>query len=142
MNETEAVVELLGGSKAVGTGVRTLADLDVRLRAGLPRAALDRVVAAAAPAAERVKLRNRIVPRASYQRSRRLSPLHSATTERLARITALVQWVWEDDERAQRFLWTPHPELGGRRPIEVALTELGAREVEEVVQRGLHGLPV
>jgi putative toxin-antitoxin system antitoxin component (TIGR02293 family) len=53
-----------------------------------------------------------------------------------------VQWVWEDDERAQRFLWTPHPELGGRRPIEVALTELGAREVEEVVQRGLHGLPV
>jgi putative toxin-antitoxin system antitoxin component (TIGR02293 family) len=68
--------------------------------------------------------------------------MHSAATERLARITALVQWVWADEKIAREFLWRPHSELNGRRPIEVALTELGAREVEEVIERGLHGLPV
>jgi putative toxin-antitoxin system antitoxin component (TIGR02293 family) len=142
MNGTEAVVELLGGTRTVGASVRTIADLDAAVRAGLPRTSLDRVVEAAAPASERVWLRNRLVPRATYQRRRKLSPSHSATIERIARVTALANWVWEDEAHSQRFLWTPHPELGGRRPIEAALTELGAREVEEVLQRGLHGLPV
>lgn len=136
------VVELLGGQKSLGRRVQTLADLDAAVHAGLPRAALDHFLEFAAPPAERARLRNRIVPRASYQRLRRLNPTHSATTERLARIGAFVRWVWEDDEKAREFLWKPHPELGGRRPIEAALTELGAREVEEVIQRGLHGLPV
>ena len=142
MNGTEAVVELLGGSRAVGGAVRTPADLDAAVQAGLPRTSLDRVVEAAAPASERIWLRNRLVPRATYQRRRKLSASHSATIERIARVTALANWVWDDHSHARRFLWTPHPELAGRRPIEAALSELGAREVEEVLQRGLHGLPV
>jgi putative toxin-antitoxin system antitoxin component (TIGR02293 family) len=136
------IVHLLGGAKAVGRPVRSVADLDAAIQAGLPREALEHLMTAVAPEPERAKLRNRVVPRASFQRSRTLSAAHSATTERLARITALAQNVWEDDAKAQRFLWTEHPELGGRKPIEVALTELGARQVEEVIQRGLHGLPV
>lgn len=142
MESHKDIVRLLGGAKAVGRPVRTLGDLDKAIQAGLPRAALEHLMSAVAPEAERAKLRNRVVPRASYQRSKTLSPMHSATTERLARISALVRSVWENDEWTQRFLWTAHPELGGRKPIEVALTELGAREVEEVIQRGLHGLPV
>jgi putative toxin-antitoxin system antitoxin component (TIGR02293 family) len=142
MVEYREVLELLGGRAAIGRSVKTLADLDAAINAGLPRSALDHVLEFAAPAAERTKLRNRVVPRASYQRSRRLSPMHSATTERLARIAAMARWIWEDDEKARAFLWRPHPELRGRRPIEAALTELGAREVEEVLQRGVHGLPV
>ena len=139
---TKEVLELLGGRGGFGRGIKTLADLDAAVHTGFPRSALDRVLAFAAPESERAKFRNRVVPRASYQRSRRLSPAHSATTERLARITALTQWVWADEEKTREFLWRPHPELDGRRPIEVALTELGAREVEEVIERGVHGLPV
>jgi putative toxin-antitoxin system antitoxin component (TIGR02293 family) len=142
MLEYQDVVELLGGRAAVGRGVKTVADLDAAISAGLPRSALDHLLEFAAPPAERAKLRNRVVPRASYQRSRRLSAAHSATTERLARVTAMARWVWEDDGKAREFLWRSHPELGGRRPIEAALTELGAREVEEILQRGIHGLPV
>jgi uncharacterized protein (DUF2384 family) len=37
---------------------------------------------------------------------------------------------------------TPHPELDNRVPFDVALTEIGGREVEDVIERGLHGLPV
>ena len=43
---------------------------------------------------------------------------------------------------AQRFLNTPHPELDGRMPLEVAVTEAGAARVEELIERGRHGLPV
>ncbi|MBV9316706.1 MAG: DUF2384 domain-containing protein [Gammaproteobacteria bacterium] len=136
------IVALLGGPKAIGRGIKTLADLDAVVHKGLPRSALDHVLEVAAPEPERAKLRNAVVPRASYQRNRRLSPIHSATTERLARITALAVWIWGDAHKAQEFLWRPHPELGGRRPIQAALSELGAREVEEVIERGVHGLPV
>lgn len=141
MVDYRQIVELLGGRAAVGR-VKTLADLDAAVHAGLPREALDHVLEYAAPPEQRTRLRNRVVPRASYQRSRRLSAAHSAATERLARITALTRWVWEDDEKVRAFLWRAHPELGGRRPIEVALTEIGAREVEEVLARGAHGIPV
>jgi uncharacterized protein (DUF2384 family) len=37
---------------------------------------------------------------------------------------------------------TVHPELNGRRPVDAALSELGARQVEDIVMRALHGLPV
>jgi putative toxin-antitoxin system antitoxin component (TIGR02293 family) len=142
MESHKHIVRLLGGTKAVGRAVRSVADLDQVVQAGLPRAALEHLMGEVAPESERARLRNRVVPRASYQRSKVLSAAHSATTERLARITALAQSVWEDETNAQRFLWSEHPELAHRKPIEVALTELGAREVEEVIQRGLHGLPV
>lgn len=136
------ILAVLGGKTAVGRGVKTLADLDAAVHAGLPRQVLDHVVDYVAPPAERTNLRNRVIPRASYQRKHRLSAAHSATTERLARVAAIVRWVWEDDEKVRQFLWRPHPELAGRRPIDVALTELGAREVEEILARGVHGLPV
>ena len=142
MGSHKDIVHLLGGAKAIGRSIRTLADLEAAIQAGFPRAALENLMDAVAPETERARLRNRVIPRASFQRSKILSAVHSATTERLARITALARSVWEDDAKAQRFLWTEHPELANRKPIEVALTELGAREVEAVIQRGLHGLPV
>ena len=120
----------------------TNVELEQAVSAGLKREALDHLLAFVAPDGERAQLRNRIVPRASYQRRARLNSTYSATTERLARIVALARWLWEDDEKARAFLRAPHPELGGRTPLEAALTELGARQVEEIVDRGIHGLPV
>ena len=49
--------------------------------------------------------------------------------------------VFEEPAAAIQFLAGAHPELGDRAPFEVALTEIGGREVEEVIERGLHGLP-
>lgn len=142
MVHPEAIAELLGGRRIIGQEVLTAADLEAAVAAGLKRQALDHVVEFLVPEAERPTLRNRIVPRASYQRRARLNPGYSATTERLARIAAIARWVWEDDDKARAFLRAPHPELGGRAPLEAALTELGARQVEAVIDRGLHGLPV
>jgi uncharacterized protein (DUF2384 family) len=111
MVSARQIVEVLGGGDGLIHSVKTLADLDAAVHKGPPRAALDHVLAVAAPKSERAKLRNAVVPRASYQRNRRLSPSHSATTERLARITALAQWVWRISIRRRNFSGGPIPSL-------------------------------
>ena len=79
--------------------------------------------------------------RATYRRVQRFNLQVSETTERLARLYALAATAFADDGAAARFMLTPHPELDDRAPFDVALTEVGGREVEEVIERGLHGLP-
>ena len=66
----------------------------------------------------------------------------SSREERLARVFAQARDVWGDEDGARRFLNTPHAELNSRTPFEIAATEDGARQVEEVIERGRHGLPV
>lgn len=65
----------------------------------------------------------------------------AASSERLARLYALASQAFGNPPAAARFMMTPHPELSGRTPFDVALTEVGGRDVEEVIERGLHGLP-
>ena len=85
---------------------------------------------------EQRAMMHRIVPEATYKRRReRLSPAESERTERLARVVAMAEDVWQDREQARRFLTTPHPEIGGKTPLDAALTELGARQAEEVMAR-------
>ena len=95
--------------------IRSLRDLADAVRSGLPKSAL----------------------RASASK---LFPSAAAQTELIHTVTA--QYVWDDDEDARRFLTTPHSELGGKRPVDVALTELGARQIEELLWKLFYGLPV
>lgn len=136
------IAEVMGGRRVLRREIDTLSDLDALIDAGIPREALEALLTQLAPVEERRQWRHRIVPRATYQRQPTLNREHGQRTERLARIFALAREVWRDDALARRFLSTPHPELQGRTPLEAALTELGARQVEEVIERGLHGLPV
>ncbi len=136
--------KILGGRAIVGRRVRTLGDLDELVRGGLPKAALNALIdrlKAAGEAEFAVRLRNGIVPRATYHRVERLNRQASETVERLARLYAIVLAAFEDPQAASRFLCGPHAELGNRIPLEVALTEIGGRIVEEVIERGLHGFP-
>jgi putative toxin-antitoxin system antitoxin component (TIGR02293 family) len=123
--------------------VRSVADIADAVESGLPKQSLERVVERAGiegPA--RVKLMQRVVPAATFKRRQRLKLVESEKTERLARVIALAELLWDDEAEARRFLATPHPELGRRKPIEAGLTELGARQVEDLVMRALYGLPV
>jgi putative toxin-antitoxin system antitoxin component (TIGR02293 family) len=136
---TDRVARILG----LKPNVRSVADIADAVESGLPKQALERVVERAGiqgPA--RQKLMQRVVPAATYKRRQRLKLVESEKTERLARVIALAELLWDDDAEAKRFLATPHPELGRRKPIEAGLTELGARQVEDIVTRALYGLPV
>ena len=141
------VAAVLGGRRVLGRRIRHGRDLEELIREGVPKPALERLVALLAePYGSggrdlRAGLRNRIVSRATYQRVVRFNLQVSETTERLARLYALAAAAFADRSAAARFMLTPHPELDDRTPFDVALTEVGGREVEEVIERGLHGLP-
>ena len=60
--------------------------------------------------------------------------------ERLARVIATAEYVWDDAVEARRYLTTPHAHLGGQTPVEVALSEFGARWVEELLWKLYYGL--
>ena len=136
------IAEVMGGRRVLGRRIQSWADLDRAVTAGLPRATLDALTERVAKPPESTRLKYRIVPKATYQRRDHLSAAHSQKTERLARVFAMVEAAWRDEEAARRFMSTPHPELDGRTPLDAAMTEIGARQVEEVIERGLHGLPV
>ncbi|MBP0624400.1 antitoxin Xre/MbcA/ParS toxin-binding domain-containing protein [Cupriavidus consociatus] len=120
----------------------SIAELDAAVREGLPKSALREIVDHVAHTSdERRALMSRIVPEATFKRRKdRLTPDESEKTERLARIFATANFVWDDEDDARAFLNTAHPLLGGNKPLDVAMTELGARRVEELLWRLFYGM--
>ena len=143
MLEPRRIGEILGGHRVLHRQVTSLLELNDAVERGLPKATLRNVARRVySGAAEQRAIMHRIVPEATYKRRReRLSPAESERTERLARVVAMAEDVWQDREQARSFLTSPHPEIGGKTPLDAALTELGARQAEEVMARILYGLP-
>lgn len=142
MIETQRIADAMGGAAVLGQTIGSLAMLESAVHRGLPKAALKHVVARAlTDPGERRRLLHGIVPEATYKRRRVLSPQESERTERLARVVATADYVWDEPAAARHFLHEPHPMLEGRPPLDLALTELGARRVEDLLWRLFHGLP-
>jgi putative toxin-antitoxin system antitoxin component (TIGR02293 family) len=120
----------------------SFAELDALVSHGLPKQALKTIVdIIGLNTEERKQLLYRIVPEATYKRRRdRLSAEESERTERLARIYATAQYVWNSEDEARDFLHAPHPMLQNRTPLDVSMTELGARRVEELLWRLYYGI--
>jgi putative toxin-antitoxin system antitoxin component (TIGR02293 family) len=120
----------------------SFAELDEMVSKGLPKGALKSSIERICKSAEdRKQLLYRIVPEATYKRRREnLSAEESGRAERLARIFATAEYVWSSEHDAQSFLNTPHPMLQGRTPLDVSMTELGARRVEELLWRLYYGI--
>lgn len=68
-----------------------------------------------------------------------LSPDVGDRLYRLAHIVALAQQVLESPERARDWLLAPQFGLNRQRPIDLMTTDLGAREVEDLLLRIEHG---
>lgn len=144
MLDPPQIAEILGGSRTLKRSVLSIEDLRQVVEAGLPVASLHRVVRRVAGAGfEEAELTHRLVPRTTLQRRKgRLSVRESEHVERLARMTSLAEEVWEDADLAHEFLTTPQPQLGGRRPAELASSDLGTRQVEALLMKLEHALPV
>ncbi len=83
-----------------------------------------------------------IVSRATLQRRDRLKPAEGEQLVRVASVLATAEDVWGDEDGAADFLTSPHPMLGGAVPIDLALSEIGARQVEHILLAMDLGLPV
>ena len=142
--EAVRVAEVMGGPKVLGRQVHSIQDLSRAVAQGLPKDALKRTVRRVfSEPKEANEVMYRIVPSATYKRRRtRMKATESERTERLARVIASAEFVWDNPEKAHRWLVRPHPELGRSAPVDCAFTELGARQVEELLDRIFYGLPV
>jgi putative toxin-antitoxin system antitoxin component (TIGR02293 family) len=56
-------------------------------------------------------------------------------------VYAIARQVWDSTEDADAFMAAPHALLGGKTPLEVAATEAGAQQVEEILRKIYWGLP-
>ncbi len=78
-----------------------------------------------------------IPPATFYRRkkARRFSKRESDHLMRFARLWWLASDVYENEEGARAWLKTPQFGLTGAIPLEYAVTEAGAREVEDLLRR-------
>jgi putative toxin-antitoxin system antitoxin component (TIGR02293 family) len=142
--EVSKVMAALGGARTVGSTPRTVVELAAAVARGFPGAVVSKLAANAAP--DQVEARRRVAAlvtsAASLKRRHRLSPAASERAERLARIVALAHQALGDADEAREWLNAPHTLLGSARPIEVAATDLGARQVERILHNIEYDLPV
>jgi putative toxin-antitoxin system antitoxin component (TIGR02293 family) len=134
--------EKIASVMALASVPHSFAELDELVSHGLPKNALKASV-------DRICLNNedrkhllyRIIPEATYKRRRdSLSVDESERAERLARVYATAEYVWNSDDDARAFLHAPHPMLQGRTPLDVSMSELGARRVEELLWKLYYGI--
>ena len=111
---------------------------------GLPREALSTVLAyfSGQLAVSRSELLGKVVSLATFKRRKRLKAEEGEKVARLARLIAYARFVWDgDDDAVRQFFVTPHPLLEGRRPLDLAFSDLGAMRVEQLLASVVHGLP-
>ncbi len=138
---THQIVDLLGGSRVIGT-VRDPIEMALVVRRGLPWAAFEALVTALAVSqaelAATLHIRSRTLSR--RKDSGRLEAMESDRLFRLARVFAHAVEVFAGSERARDWLESENRALGGQRPLALLDTDAGAREVDDVLGRIEHGI--
>ncbi len=134
----EDVVRALGGKNTLQADIQKDSEMDQLIRAGIPYAACVYF---------REKLKMSSLQMGSFtgfkRRSKktsdaRLSPIASDRLYRLARLYVFTLKVLEDENGAAEWLKRPQWGLGGITPVEMAITEIGAKEVENLLGRIEH----
>ena len=141
--DASKVADILGGPRVLRRVVSNLAELQMAVIAGLPMESLDLTAEyVAADLKDLSAIKDRLVPRATRSRRERLKLGEGERVERLARLMAMAETVWEDEDDARAFMNEPHPLMEGKSPIEMAESELGARRVEQLLMKLEYSLPV
>ena len=140
-SELQAVVEELGGKQTLGRTLATEYDMREAIRQGFPPAVVEELMRAAGLSLKELASALDLSPRSLQRRRRtgRLTRYESDRLYRLARIVALANEFLGDHERAIRWLKRPNRALGGIAPIAALDTELGARQVENILGRIAYG---
>jgi len=141
VNELRAVVKELGGRTVLGRTLNNQRDLCEAIRTGFPSAVVEQLMQASGLTLKELADALDLSPRSLQRRRRsgRLARFESDRLYRLARIVALAQHSLGDRHSAARWLKRSNRALGGAAPISAVDTELGAREVENVLGRIAYG---
>jgi len=137
------IAEVLGGRKVLGRSIRSVAELAELIRQGLPSGSLLALGAKldlkSAALSEKLGIPQRTLTRRLSRHSRLTAP-ESDRTVRLARVYATAVEMIGNAAKAAEWLRTPNRALGGLIPIDQLDTDLGAREVENILGRIAFGV--
>ena len=141
VNELRAVVAELGGRRTLGRSLSTDRDMLEAIRSGFPPGVVEELMRASGLTLKELATALDLSAR-SLQRRRRsgkLARYESDRLYRLARLTAIATEYLGSEDRARRWLKRPNRALGGIAPIAAIDTELGARQVENILGRIAYG---
>ncbi|MBI2432557.1 MAG: DUF2384 domain-containing protein [Candidatus Hydrogenedentes bacterium] len=136
-----APMALLGGAKIFRRQTQPL-DIPALVRRGLPYSSYDALAGALGVRGSDLAAIIGVAPRTLARRklARRLSPVESDRLYRVAHIMALTAETLGSLDKARVWLYQENRALGGNPPFSLLDTEIGARLVEEVLQRINHGI--
>jgi putative toxin-antitoxin system antitoxin component (TIGR02293 family) len=141
--ESEVIAAVLGGRKVLGKTIKKPDDLAQLVRKGLPassvKALAEKLAVGNAALSRKLGIPQRTMTRRLSQRSR-LTVAESDRTVRLARVYAHAVEMIGDEEKAVKWLGTSNRALGGALPLDQLDTDVGAREVEDVLGRIAYGV--
>src|SRR5260370_16929074 len=112
----ESIAEILG----LGTSVRTVGELESAVSAGLPKRSLERLSTRLYDDRRTASAyKFKVVPQATWKRrGKRLSVDESQKTERLARVLAAAEHVWDNHAQAPNSISNPPPYPNNHTPFE------------------------
>jgi putative toxin-antitoxin system antitoxin component (TIGR02293 family) len=141
VNELRAVIQELGGEQILGRPLSSDRDLREAIREGFPPAVVEELMRTSGLTLKELASALDLSPRSLQRRRRsgRLARYESDRLYRLARIVALANEYLGDHQRAMRWLKHPNRALGGIAPVAAIDTELGARQVENILGRIAYG---
>jgi putative toxin-antitoxin system antitoxin component (TIGR02293 family) len=141
VNELRAVVRELGGERTLGCHLSSDGDLRQAIREGFSPLVVEELMRASGLTLKELAGALDLSPRSLQRRRRsgRLAAYESDRLYRLARIVAVANEYLGDRQRALRWLKRPNRALGGIAPVAAIDTELGARQVENILGRIAYG---
>jgi len=136
------LARLIGGEDILGRRITSELELEGCEREGFPVAVLGALQRTAGLSPDETY--EAIIPRRTLahrlKKHQRLSPDESNRVSRILRIFALAAETLGDDEQARHWLRRPLRQFGGRTPLAMLRTDLGAHQVENLLGRIAHGV--
>ncbi len=123
---------------------RPLSEQIQTLERGFPSGALAEIAATLGLPKARLIEGLKLVVRTVTQRENkheRFSLTESERIYRVVRARALAREIFSTDAAVAEWLSTPDRSLGGRAPLEMLATDLGAQKVEGLLRAMMHGVP-
>jgi putative toxin-antitoxin system antitoxin component (TIGR02293 family) len=142
MTHKVAVAEILGGKKVLRREISSLKDMQDMLLEGLPYGAFiflaNKLHIGREEASSALTISNRTLIR--RKAGNRFKADESDRIARLARITAKAIETLGTEEKATNWLRKPNRALGGFVPLHLTSTDIGARQVEDVLAKIEYGI--
>jgi putative toxin-antitoxin system antitoxin component (TIGR02293 family) len=141
VNELRAVIAELGGRQTLGRTLSNDRDMREAIREGFPPAVVAELMRASGLTLKELATALDLSPRSLQRRRRtgRLARYESDRLYRLARLVAIAEEYMGGRERALNWLKASNRALGGVAPVSAIDTELGARQVENLLGRIAYG---